>query len=84
MDKALHRVESFRRLAEQTVQPLRSPDGVIDYSADSLLNAYNNIVVLTELNSLLQQVTDEQYYRDGDELLAKAEHYREKLKFPKH
>mgnify|MGYP003523528561 CR=1 FL=1 len=84
MDKVLHKADIFRRLAEQTVQPLRTSDGYIDYSSDSLLNAYNNILVLTELNSLLKQTTDEQYEREADESLAKLEALREKLKFPKY
>lgn len=84
MDKLIQRLDAFTRLSEQTAQPLRPADSIIDYSQESLVSAYTNILVLTELNSLLQQVTDEHYNRDQDEILQRLEACRAKFKFPKY
>lgn len=84
MDKLIHRLDAFKRIAEQTAQPLRPADGVIDYSQETLLSAYTNILVLTDLNSVLQQVSDESYNPDQDEAVQRLEACRARIKFPKY
>jgi hypothetical protein len=76
MDDFLRKTAAFRRLAEQTVQ-------LLDFNKppnDLILDAWCNAVILTELQGLRRQITEENYNQEDDELYIKLNKYKKKLK----
>lgn len=82
MNSFSQNLDNTLNLSEQITQPIKcvKKDGAnIEYNKETLMDAYIDALVLTELNSLLQSSMSNQYKQQDDPNVHKLQEYAKKL-----
>lgn len=79
MDDFVDKVHDFLCLGEQASQALRRENMVQEFNRESLITAYTNAVIITELQRLSSLLSDSNYSESNDKMVDKLHTYRLKL-----